>query len=182
MRLTEAQRRDRDDAVAIELSGGEFAIIDAEDLPKLEGRKWWVKRSRNTSYAIGHGGRGSPCLRMHRIIIGAKPGEIVDHIDRNGLNNRKSNLRIVSHSHNAANIAPRSKYGYRGIGFNPKGKVRPWQAMAKLDGKIHRFGWFDSKEAAALAHDIGIFGLRRDLALLNFPSLFSALTEGRQDE
>ncbi|MDH4991305.1 HNH endonuclease [Aquamicrobium lusatiense] len=172
----------RESTIAFKISGG-FAIIDAEDLPKVEGRNWWMKPSRNTSYAVayGDGERGRPYLRMHRVIIGAKPGEIVDHIDRDGLNNRKSNLRIVSHSHNAANVATRSKYGYRGIGFNPKGKVRPWQAMAKLDGKIHRFGWFDSKEAAALAHDIGIFGLRRDPALLNFPSLFAALTEGEDE-
>lgn len=166
----------RKKAVAVKVSGG-FAIIDAEDLPKVEGRKWWMKRSRKTSYAVSSvdGKRGSPYLRMHRVIIDAKPGEIVDHIDRDGLNNRKSNLRIVTHSHNAANIEPRSKYGYRGISFNPKGVIRPWQAAAKLDGKVHRFGWFESKEAAALAHDIGIFGLRRDLALLNFPKLFTAL-------
>lgn len=130
----------RESTIAFKISGG-FAIIDAEDLPKVEGRNWWMKPSRNTSYAVAYG-----------------DGE-----------------------RGAANVATRSKYGYRGIGFNPKGKVRPWQAMAKLDGKIHRFGWFDSKEAAALAHDIGIFGLRRDPALLNFPSLFAALTEG-QDE
>lgn len=163
------------DAVSIDLGGGIITFVDRYDLPVVFPFKWRTKVSRHTTYARASSANKS--VLMHRLIIGAGPGEIVDHIDRNGLNNRRSNLRIVSHSHNSANAEVRNKHGYRGIFLNYASHAKPWSARARLDGKNINFGRHATAEEAARAHDIGIFKLRGDPALMNFPELAAALQE-----
>lgn len=87
----------------IDNSGHEL-VIDASNLPLYKSRKWHVG---DTGYLIWRGridGKmPKKTIRFHRLVIGAKDGEIVDHINRNRLDNRRSNLRIVSHRDNCAN-------------------------------------------------------------------------------
>lgn len=176
MKLTE-------DAIRkIDLGNGLEAIVDEYDYPLVSAFKWNARPSRKTHYARSMSSRdaGSKTLIMHRLIIGAGPGDIVDHIDRNGLNNRRSNLRIVSHGHNSANAVFSNKYGFRGVGFDPKCRTKPWQAKAKFNGKSITFGHFQTKEEAAVAHDMGIFSLRRDPALMNFPEMAAALAQHKE--
>jgi len=76
-------------------------VVDDEDYDRLARHRWNMHPQR---YAIrGEQGR---TIYMHREIVGAKPEEEVDHIDRDGLNNRRGNLRIVTHSGNMKNRRP----------------------------------------------------------------------------
>ena len=107
-----------DGSIKIELTRGYYAYIDAADYCKVMGYRWRTRipPARHTCYAIAnskpvHGRR--TVIQMHHLILPLKHGLEVDHIDRNGLNNRGSNLRLVTHRENLA-------HGYRqwqGAGF-----------------------------------------------------------------
>lgn len=81
--------------------------MDAEDFDELNKHKWCAVRRGNTFYAT-RGGRGKGIL-MHRVIMHAPDGMVVDHIDGNGLNNCKSNLRIYTRAQNNYNSRPKGE-------------------------------------------------------------------------
>lgn len=88
---------------------------------------------------------------MHRLIIGAKRGQMVDHKDGNGLNNTLSNLRLCSHIQNCMNSASRgNKTGYKGVTLLHSGK---FVAGIKHNGKTIHLGTFILVKDAALAYD-----------------------------
>ncbi len=84
------------------MAGTKEILYDPEDEAVFQSRKWHIS---DTGYAVWRGidGGVKKTIRLHRLIIGAKPGEIVDHRNRNKLDNRRSNLRICSQSDNAHN-------------------------------------------------------------------------------
>lgn len=137
------------------LSRGKYAIVDDEDYDFLMCLgDWHVQIKPNgKEYSIGHAysnGRSS-CRRMHRIIMWAKPHEIVDHINGNGLDNRKANLRIVDHVQNCRyRKTTKNRHGYKGI--FPYGKR--WGARICLGKReTTTIGVFDTKIQAANAYD-----------------------------
>jgi hypothetical protein len=95
---------------------------------------------------------------MHREVLGLSPvGKTtserleVDHINQNGLDNRRSNLRIVSHAENLQNNCSHqgSTSAYRGVYWNKaKGK---WRGLCKMAGRKYHIGYFDSESEAAMA-------------------------------
>ena len=110
----------------IPLSKGKFAIIDEDDFELISKYKWSATEPdhRRCIYARTNikGADGKYYTeRMHRLILGMKKGDgkIVDHINGDGLDNRKSNLRISSSSDNAANVPIHrgNKSGYKGVSF-----------------------------------------------------------------
>jgi hypothetical protein len=88
-------------AKLIPLTQGKFAIVDAADYEWLSQYKWFVKKRKNTSYAESK--KKGKTVKMHRLITGAPPHLFVDHIDHNGLNNRRSNLRLCTQQQNVYN-------------------------------------------------------------------------------
>lgn len=98
-------------------------------------------------------------IRMHRLILGAKTGEIVDHADRNRRNNCRENLRIASVSNNRQNSSKKAYKGGKATASNCKGVTRskskknPWQAMIWIDKKPRYLGLFKTQRAAARAYD-----------------------------
>ena len=81
-----------------------MVVVDDDDLPSVSRHNWRVRATRTNLYAAAHiGTRG---VLIHRLIMGAKKGQIVDHIDRDGLNNQRSNLRFVTPKENRANSRP----------------------------------------------------------------------------
>ena len=147
------------------LSQGKVALVDDEDYNKVIGHKykWVTQPHRNTYYAISF-----KSTRMHRLIMDAKVNEQIDHIDGNGLNNCRSNLRIVNGSQQMMNRgkfkAKSSKY--KGVYYFRVGNN--WQAHVRKDRhKIH-LGYFKTEEEAALAYDIAAQELFGDYAKLNF--------------
>lgn len=85
----------------IELTRGMVSIIDAEYADEIGKYMWRASKGSGWCYAVRW--RGSELVRMHRELIGARDGEMVDHINGNGLDNRLSNLRIADASLNGAN-------------------------------------------------------------------------------
>lgn len=108
-------------------------------------------------------------MSMHRFIMDAPKGQQVDHINGNKLDNRKSNLRICSHSENLRNQRkPKdNKSGFKGVSWH-KGAKR-WCAEIRSNGKRHHLGYFDTAEDAAKAYDIAATLIHGDYARLNFP-------------
>lgn len=111
---------DNDVAIGISNSGKEF-IIDLEDYDKVKNYCW---RITPQGYVVANSRNGSNrIVWIHRLIMNAKDDEVVDHINWDKLNNRKSNLRIATKSQNNINIRLKSNntVGYPGITINKSG-------------------------------------------------------------
>jgi hypothetical protein len=106
---------------------------------------------------------------MHRQIMNAPEGLLVDHIDGNGLNNQKNNLRLCSSAQNARNRRPTSKpYSkYKGVSWHKRNKK--WEVRIAKSGKSTYLGTFEDELEAALAYDRKAEELFGEFAYLNFP-------------
>lgn len=91
--------------VAVEVKPGVFARVDQEDVQLLLSRRWYVARygpGRTYSYLATKKGRAL----FHRLVMDAPAGLVVDHIDGDGLNNTRENLRVCTHAQNMRNRRP----------------------------------------------------------------------------
>lgn len=145
---------------AIPLTQGFEALVDDDDYPILAEHKWTTLTRR---YAYRMVDRRS--LLMHRVLLNVPPDMEVDHINGDGFDNRRANLRIVSHAQNMRNI---HKSRYKGIRFS-KQRNR-WYAQITVNYKNIYLGTFQSDIAAALAYDVAARQYFGEFALLNFPS------------
>lgn len=146
------------------LTRGQRAIIDADDLRLVEGKKWQARRSNRTWYAT------SNCTTlMHRLVLGAVSGTIVDHRDGNGLNNTRKNLRFVTPLQNTLNRHFHDGSSrFRGVAYH-KG-TKKWETRISHYGKQYYLGLYTTEEDAARAYDAKAFELHGDDACLNFPA------------
>lgn len=129
----------------IPLSNGHHAKIDDQDHDKVAAFNWYPSAGR---YAHTSQGRKSKLL-MHHLIIGKPPkGYDVDHINGNGFDNRRDNLRIVTHSQNLLNskLQTNNKSGHKGVHFMP-GLNKYW-AYINHAGKRINLGYHSSIEDA----------------------------------
>ena len=124
-------------------------FIDTEDLPRVSQYSWWLKRSKNTHYAMATVYKSKKKhIWLHRLIMEPKSvKEVVDHINHNGLDNTKRNLRIVSQSVNLRNR--RIAKGIQGVHNTSCGQY--WRATMSLDGKQVHLGNFNTEEEAIAA-------------------------------
>ena len=145
------------DDIEIQLSDGSGCMINMIDAD-LIGCRWRPLRRGNTSYARGSIPRGDGEKLLHRIILERmlgrpiQKGEVVDHIDGNGLNNCRNNLRLASPMQNAGNSTRKSKNKpYKGVYFHKK--LGLYQARLRIDGKVNKsLGCFDTAEEAHEAY------------------------------
>ena len=127
--------------------------IDTSDLPLLMSKNWtWraVDNGSKTLYVFGNN------LALHRFLMTAEKGSIIDHIDRNGLNNRrKSNLRVVTPTESVRNrmLFKNSTSGHPGVNWSAQ--YRKWKARIRVDGKDVYLGRFDTLEEAIRARKEG---------------------------
>jgi len=156
----------------IRLSRGYLAIVDDDMFGVLSSQPWYpspMTRGRGKVYAVGSSeinGRRST-VYMHRIVIGALPGQIVDHIDGNPLNNQRSNLRFASATLNTVNSRKQpGRSGFRGVYLHHARYV----AEAGFEGRRYRRVGFDDPADAARAYDEMAKHLFGDFAQLNFPA------------
>ena len=152
----------------VPLSQGLWATIDLDDLPMVEPFGWFVAKPSHSLTCYATAGRSVGL--MHRFLLGLKPGDPgPDHIDRDGLNNRRSNLRPSSPSQNGANQPSRrgSSSRYKGVSWSSRDRV--WVSCIKVDRKYRRLGSFRDEEAAARAYDAAALEAWPEHAYVNFP-------------
>jgi len=151
----------------IPLGNGLFATVDAADYKKLSKYQWHASPHGRTVYAsCCTGGR---VVYMHRMIMRPRQGYVVDHIDGNGLNNRRCNLRVCTRRQNQANQGPRGGSSrFAGV-YRHKNK---WEAAIRCRGKRYYLGLFDDEVQAAKARDRKAYELHGERAYLNFPEDF----------
>ena len=143
------------DFARVPLSKGRVSIIDAADVGLVAGRKWCALTSREKCYAVTNppmkNGRRGGLIAMHRFIIGAPEGLEVDHINGDGLDNRRANLRLATTSQNQANrpVQRNNKLGVKGVIYAPHAKNRPYAAVIRVAGKQKWIGRFATVEEAS---------------------------------
>jgi hypothetical protein len=156
---------------------GKFVLVDDEDYEWLSQYTWRIHKDKWNTYAYRReeylDGRTRDIL-MHREIMGFVEfdGKMVDHKNRNGLDNRRENLREASPLLNSMNRKTRinNTSGYRGVCWSvKKGKKSKWRAALTHNGKTVFSKRFDCKEDAARAYDEAAKKIWGDDAVLNFP-------------
>lgn len=139
------------DAAFVAIGHGFEVVVDLSDLPIVEGGRWLLL-STPTGHAYAYRRvKDDPIQLMHRVLLSAPKGTPVDHVDGDGLNNRRSNIRLCTPTLNQANkiVERRNKLGLKGVDENRPGKFR---ATIKPDGKSVFLGSYATKEEAAAAY------------------------------
>ena len=151
----------------IPLTQGKFAIVDDEDYERVNQYKWCAfKSAYGVYYAMRFENKKN--IPMHRFILGLGDKKIlVDHIDCDGLNNTKSNLRESTHAQNGRNRGKQANNtsGYKGVFWN-KG-AKKWIPAIRVDKKMIALGCFDCKIEAAKAYNEAAIKYHGEFARLN---------------
>jgi hypothetical protein len=163
----------------IKLPCGATALIDEEDAWTIEVFPWWrkvrshvrVKRTMPNEFGVW-----KQDIYLHRLIMfkifGAHIlGFEIDHINRNGLDNRRSNLRLASRGENAANKskAKGASSKYRGVAWRQNNRKNPWVAYISKNNRRIDLGYFATEELAAAAYDKKAAELWGSFAYRNLP-------------
>ena len=140
----------------IPLTQGQVAVVDDDIYEELMKYKWHAQKHRNTYYARrtvhekGNNGK-CRCVMLHHIVIGNPPlGMIVDHIDGNGLNNQRSNLRFVTCRQNQQNQHIAKTSQYPGVHWHKK--INRWVSRIKVNGIRRNLGVYVNEKDAFEAY------------------------------
>jgi hypothetical protein len=171
-------------------ANGTFIVhYDNCDSQLIESHTWYIQKRKNTFYIITviphpDGGwrewtnpktgkverkRRTTTLALHRLIMNPPKGMMVDHINGDGLDNRRANLRVCTNAENGRNqrLSKNNKSGYKGVSWFKRDKK--WRSKIKHEGKSRCIGLFDCPEKAARAYDAVAKELFGEYANLNFP-------------
>lgn len=153
----------------IMLRNGGVALVDDEAAHLVSEYKWYRVDGPNTSYAqtTVFKDRTKKTIRMHRLLIGDLPcAAVIDHANRNGLDNRTCNLRVATFTQNQANTTgrPRSTSRYKGVSIKRPGV---YFAQIQKDKKKYSLGYFLNEEEAAVAYNKKALELFGEFAFVN---------------
>jgi hypothetical protein len=154
------------DVAYMPLTKGYKAVIDAADVHLVEGWSWHAVIRPKTVYAkrIDYSGDKKRVVSLHRVILAAPSNMQVDHINSDGLNNQRCNLRLATSQQNTHNTRARSDNtsGFKGVSLRKR--TGKWQAHIKFDGKSRYLGYYTTAELAYAAYCVastemhGVFG------------------------
>jgi hypothetical protein len=165
MRISHDLYQHKGGSVNIPLTQGRSVIVDDEDLAYLNKWKWCYHRG----YAVRTQRVNSKqaLVYMHRLILNAQPGQACDHVNGDGLDNQRSNLRICTQSQNGMNRGKQKNNtsGFKGVTWNKDHKK--WKAQIMLNGKSIYIGYFDDPEEASKAYNDRASGLFEGFVHLN---------------
>lgn len=139
----------------IPLTRGLSAMVDDEDATLVSQWKWYAHGRAGGFYAARRECHGGRLILMHRLINGTPEDMITDHIDGNGLNNRRGNLRDATPLQNMMNKAPNrgGSSPLKGAWFDPNPRnTKPWRSAIRLGGKAKYLGRFATQHEAAAAY------------------------------
>jgi len=151
--------------------GSNTVKIDESDYELVSQYTWAVSTQHGIKYAIArnNNGENNRGIGMHRLVmnIGRNNETVVDHIDCDGLNNQKSNLRICSAMQNLCNrrLNKNSKSGYKGVSFSTQ--RNKWIAVINHNKKRYVLGFFDNPIIAANEYDKAAHELHKEYARTN---------------
>lgn len=155
----------------ISLTQGKFALIDDDDFEMINLFKWCAHKAHKAYYAVAvhrDEDRKQRLILMHRLIMNASKGTIVDHINHDTLDNRKSNLRFCTHSQNIRNqrIQSRKKSSkYKGVTL-VKSNGR-WASYIKVKNKRIGLGYYENEIDAARAYNKAALKYHKEFAVIN---------------
>lgn len=159
----------------IELTRGYVTIVDDADYEWLSQYKWHARNAGGGARATRTGLKGEnkrgTSIDMARMIMGAKLGEQIDHINHNVRDNRRANLRVCTLQQNAFNRRPKGGKLYKGVceTRTSKKRGRRWIAQICFEQKRKHIGTFSSPQDAAKAYDRAAIRLFGEFACTNFP-------------
>jgi hypothetical protein len=140
-----------------------FALVDDEDYDLVSKFSWHKHKA-----LYGERYYASANVKMHRLVLDAKPGEIIDHINGDPLDNRKENLRICTPSQNQQNTQSRGGSSrYKGVSYHKK--KNKWVGSFSANGKSYYCGAFESEDECACAVDQKRLEICGEFAVLNLP-------------
>jgi len=154
----------------IPLSQGLFALVDNKDYDDLMQFKWFAKKEHGIFYAartLSVKGK-KKTLRMHSFLLKLEKGQEGDHRNHEGLDNRRMNLRVCTHSQNSKNRKKTVGTSSRFKGVYWVKRLRKWSCRIGTDGK-HNLGLFADETEAARVYDMKAKELFGEFAQLNFP-------------
>lgn len=139
--------------MVVNLSQNKITVVDSGDYPLVAAYKWYAGSSAAGFYALSHDRETHKTVRMHRLILGAQPGQIVDHINGDTLDNRRANLRFVTASQNGMNQKTRKGRKtsvFKGVSGHQR--VKRWEAKICVKGKTKHLGYFSTEAPAHAAY------------------------------
>jgi len=158
------------DYCKIPLTRGQFAKVDPEDYLWLSQLRWYCHKGARTYYAVRQSKTENSkiLIYMHRVIANTPGHMVCDHINHNGLDNRKENLRNCTIKQNIANSRPRrnSTSKYKGVAWSKRRKK--WFVSIQTDGKTIHLGYFEDEDEAGRAYDDAAKKYQGEYANLNF--------------
>lgn len=153
----------------IPLSQGKVAVVDDEDFANVSRHKWCAVRCGSQYYAMRArvvDGK-TRYIYMHRELLGFPKGKRIDHINHEGLDNRRSNLRLASRSQNAMNMQKKAPHSSRYKGVSWSKHQCKWVAYICPKGQYLTLGSFTDEENAAIAYNVAAQLFFGEFALLN---------------
>jgi hypothetical protein len=166
------QRRRGGKTRAIALTSGQFCLVDVTDYALVCKHQWRALWSPKTRSYRPVRTVGKQLVYLYRQLLDARPGEKVDHINHDTLDNRRSNLRICTNQQNSANSRKHRdavSSGFKGVCFD---KARQkWLAYIRVDRIQRHLGRFDDEVEAAKVYDRAALSAFGEHALTNFLSL-----------